>query len=293
MVIKKILAVCALIFLMQTVSPVMAANTSYVLLISPPKKSSLLRAMPMLAEYLAKNVKGIKGVKPIPSRSYDETGEKFVWGQANAMYGGSFLSYVLIKRDLAMVVARGVTQDGDSTYHSNLITRKDTPYNGLESVVGKRVTYVTNSASGEIFARAFFKGREPATVEGTVYVPTKNHKMSLKHVQSGKADFAFVKNLTWDKEKSKFPDLHTVAHDTGESPLNVFVVSKDLYEVHGETIERALLGMADDPDPLAKKILQTLKISKFIPTRYPDDYKHSEALAKAAGIDPLTHKFGK
>lgn len=275
---KKVLAVCVLVFLMQTASSVMAANTSYVLLISPPKKSSLLRAMPMLAEYLAKNVEGIKGVKPIPSRSYDETGEKFVWGQANAMYGGSFLSYVLIERDLATVVARGVTQDGDSTYHSDLVTKKGTSFKGLESVVGKRVTYVTNSASGEIFARAFFKGREPATVGGTVYVPTKNHTMSLKHVQSGKADFAFVKNLVWDKMKSRFPDLETVEHDTGENPLNVFVVSKELYEAHGEAVEQALLKMEHDPDPLAKKILETLKISKFIPTRYPDDYKHPEAL---------------
>ncbi len=274
-------------------SPAMMAAPSKLLMISPPAKASLKQAMPLLAKYLAKKVDGISDIRPVIPKSYNDTGRKFEKGQANVIYGGSFLTYMLCARNLAVPVARGEDQKGISTYHSVLITKKGMPFRGLESVKGKRVTYVIEASSGEAFARKFFGGKDPASVGNTIYVPSKSHGIAVKQLNAGRADFAFVKNLAWEGMKAKYPDLHIVASDDGENPNNVFLVSPEVYVAYGKQLEAVLLGMDSDSDPLAKQILKVLKLERFIPTPYPQSYNHTASLVQNAGLDPVTHRFSK
>ena len=92
-------------------------------------------------------------------------------------------------------------------YRSVLITKKGGSYDGVNSVKGKRVTYVKEASSGEAFARKLFGGKKPSDVAGTKYIPSKSHGIGIKQVQAGRADFAFVKNLVWESVKDRYPNL--------------------------------------------------------------------------------------
>lgn len=153
------------------------------------------------------------------------------------------------------------------------------------------MTYVTEASSGNIFARRFFGGKAPASVADTVFVPAKNHRIAVRLVQAGRADFAFVKDVDWEAVKTRYSDLHVVARDASEHPNNVLVVSPATYRTHGKRLESVLLGMDSDSDWRARKILDALRLKRFISTTYPDDYAHTASLVRDAGLDPSTFRF--
>jgi len=269
------------------------STTSELYIVVPPGNNSFNKALPLLANYLQQKLEGIDHVHPIIPRSYQYTGEKFESGQVNAFLGGSFLSYILCVRELAVPLVLGEQPDGASTYHSVLLTRRNTPYNGIESVKDRRVTYVTEASSGEFYARKFFSGKAPTSIGDTTYIPSKSHELSVRYLQVGRADFAFVKNLVWEEIKERYPDLQVVDEDDGENPNNIFLVSKAVYATHGEDLKRVLTELHTDPDPMAQQVLTTLNLRRFIAADFPGIFDHTAQLVKDAGIDAKIHRFSR
>ncbi|MCW8826240.1 MAG: phosphate/phosphite/phosphonate ABC transporter substrate-binding protein [Gammaproteobacteria bacterium] len=270
-----------------------SSDTSSLHIVAPPGNPTLVSALPLLANYLMRKVDGIKHVHPIVPRSYRYTGEKFESGQVNAFIGGSFLSYILCARDLAVPIARGESLDGTSSYHSVLLSRRNTPYNGVSSVKGKRITYVTEASSGEFYARKLFGGKEPTTVDGTTYIPSKSHELAIRFLRVGRADFAFVKNLVWEEIKEQYPELHMVDQDDGENPNNVFLVSKRVYNEYGDELQKLVLDLHNDPDPMAQHLMKVLNLKRFVATEYPQNFNHTAQLVEDAGIDAQSYQFNK
>ena len=182
---------------------------------------------------------------------------------------------------------------GISHYHSLLITKRNTPYQGINSLKGKRITYVTEASSGEMYARKLFGGKAPASVENTAYIPSKSHELAISFLQVGRADFAFVKDLVWEENKWRYPDLQVVDEDDGENPNNVFLVSPAVYADYGKELKEILLNIHADPDPQAQQLLSYLNLKKFIATSYPESFSHTAQLVEDAGIDAKTHLFTK
>ncbi len=271
----------------------MAVKAEELALIAPPSNPSLKRALPLLSNYLAKKIDRITAIRPLIAKSYSETGQRFESNHMSLVYGGSFLTYILCARGLAVPVARGENADGVSTYRSVLLTKKGTPFHGVESIQGRRLTYVTEASAGSVVARQFFGGKDPASVAGTAYVPAKSHEIAIRLVQAGRADFAFVKDLSWEALKAESPDLHVVTRVAGEHPGNVLLVSTAIYRIHGKRLESILLDMDSDPDWRARQILDSLGLKRFIPTTYPDDFAHTATLVQDAGLDPGTYRFSR
>jgi len=270
-----------------------AVEKGTLLMISPPGNDTLNRALPILANYVRDKIDGLNRFHPIISQSYRDTGQKFASGQANAFYGGSFLSYILCARNLAIPIARGEDIYGINSYHSVLISQRGTPYTGAASVKGKRITYVKEASAGEMYARKLLGGEDPSSVDQTRYIPSKSHELAIQYLRVGRADFAFVKNLVWEKNRWRYPDLVVVDEDNGENPNNVFLVSPAIYALYGEALKQILLNLHTDPDPRAQQLLSYLNLKKFIPTTYPESFSHTAQLVKDAGVDAQSHRFTK
>jgi ABC-type phosphate/phosphonate transport system substrate-binding protein len=280
------------VLLMWAYAPAAAtAESGKMLLITPPGDQTLNSALPLMASYLTNKVDGLNHFHPVISKSYHETGKQFESGKANAFYGGSFLGYILCARGLAVPIARGEDLMGTSNYHSVMISRRNTPFNDVESLKGKRISYVTESSSGEIYARKLFNGKDPATMDDISYVPSKSHELAIRYLRVGRADFALVKNLVWKELQGSYPDLQIVAEDSGENPNDLLLVSTAVYAEYGEALKKVILNIHSDPDPLAKQLLAQLNLKKFIVTTYPESFNHTAQLVRDAGIDANTYQF--
>jgi ABC-type phosphate/phosphonate transport system substrate-binding protein len=240
-----------------------------------------------LSEFLQTKISSIRGINLVAAKDFRDAAEKFRKGEANAMFAGSFVAAVLVKKGLAVPVVRPVDTDGASTYKALVIARKTAPaFKGVADFNGKKVAYCSMASSGEIFALSMIEGKNPDGIFTPVKVP--RHDMALDAVKAGGADYAIVKNTAWDPQK--YPELVVVYSDIEENPNTTLILSKSVYNHDGAAIEKALLAIENDKSEAAKEVKSNFNITKFTKTT-EKNFGHTYEIIKKAKIDPQKYNF--
>ncbi len=230
-----------------------------------------------LLDYFAKN--GIQA-KFVTAPDYPGAAEMFAKGAVDAMFSGSGIAGTMIIKGLAAPVARPLSNEGTSTYSAVVIAPKGGPkFTGSgEYFNGKKVIFASLASAGEFYFRSVGASNPKEIMKAS------SHGAALDALGRGMADAAVIKNLVWNKEKTKFPNLELVGGDTGENPDSIFIVSAKMDAGLVQRLSGILLGIGEDPSSEAAAVRDSLKMQKFIKTDQ-GDFKHTLAMLQRAGVN--------
>jgi ABC-type phosphate/phosphonate transport system substrate-binding protein len=281
-------AVLALAVLLAAAVSAHAADTLHFVIMSsedPKKEGPKYTA---LAEYLKTAIPQIGEIQLRVAKDYPEAAKLFQGGEVEGMFSGSFVAANFIKREVAKPLVRPVLTSGASTYKAYIIARKGTrPFAGIGDLRGRKVAYTLIASSGEAFVRSLLAaGEKPENVYTPV--PAASHLLAINAVQSGAADYAVVKNMTWDP--AKYPDLALVGEDRGENPNNTLILSNAAFARHGEQIAGALLRLESDAGVQAAEVKKLFGIRGFVPTASAD-FAHTFSLIERSGFNTEAFSF--
>lgn len=225
-----------------------------------------------------------KGVdaKFVTASNYTAAAKMFASGDVDAMFSGSGVAATMFIKDIAVPVARPVSVDGKSTYRAVILAPKGSAkFTGDGKYFeGKKVIFTSLASAGEFFYRSMpgVKGVKAELLKAA------SHGAAIDALSKGKADIAIVKNLVWEKEKSKYQGLEMVGDDRGENPDNTLIVSKKAKSQTVDKVSDALLGLDKDTSAPASAVKESLKIKGFIKTTL-EDFRHTLGLVRDAGVD--------
>lgn len=217
----------------------------------------------------------------IGAKNYPMAAKLFAEGKGDAMFSGSGVAGIMIMKELAEPLVRPLSPNNISTYKALIIVPQ-----GMDKFTGeadyfknKKVIFCSLASSGEFFFRS---------IKGSLKVNAKtlkasSHGSAIDALSKGMADVAVIKNLVWNNIKGKYPKLMVGGADPGENPNGTFIVSKKVNADTKEKLKKILLTINQDKSPTARKVLASLKCSKFIATTQKD-FEHTLGLLAKAGV---------
>jgi phosphonate transport system substrate-binding protein len=168
-------------------------------------------------------------------------------------------------RLIAAPVMKAPRYHGLPLYFSDLIVRKDSPYQSLQELKGK--TYVYNdelSHTGYNIPR--YRLLQLGLTQGFFgkVVRSGSHEESIRMVAAGEADASFVDSLVLDFDREKgFGHAHEVRviESVSSSSIGPFVASAKMPVELRDSLQRELVHMHEDPD--GRRILDEALVDRF------------------------------
>jgi phosphonate transport system substrate-binding protein len=175
---------------------------------------------------------------------------------------------------------------GQPKYFSDLIVRKDSPYQKLQDLKGR--TYVYNdeiSNSGYNLPR--YRLLQLGLTNGFFgkVLRSGSHEESIRMVAAGEADASFVDSLVLDYDREKhLGHAHEVRviESVGPAGICPLVASSKMPADLRDRLQQTLATMHEDPE--GRKILDEALLSRFVivdDTNYDDIRVMKEAAEKA------------
>lgn len=285
---KKVLSLFVLAVMLAFAAAASAADTLNFVIMSaddPKKEGPKYTA---LAEYLKTAIPQLGEIQLRVAKDYPEAAKLFQGGEVDGMFSGSFVAANFIRREVAKPVARPVLVSGATTYKAYVIARQGTkPFAGIADFRGKKVAYTLIASSGEAFVRSLLAaGERPESVYTPV--PAASHLLAINAVQGGAADYAVVKNMSWDP--AKFPELALVGEDKGENPNNTLIMSNATFAKYGEQVKAALLKLESDTKAQAAEVKRLFGIKGFVATGTAD-FAHTFSIIEKSGFNTAAFSF--
>lgn len=168
---------------------------------------------------------------------------------------------------MSLLVAPQV--NGATTYHSLLIVPANSPAQTMADLRGKVFAFTDpTSFSGRVYPTALVRelGEEPETFFYDIFF-TYSHDKAIEAVANGLADGAAVDSLVFDFALARDPALAAkvkVIHTSPPFGIPPVVVGPGVRPQLRAELQNILLGMADDPSPLAQQALAALGIDRFV-----------------------------
>jgi ABC-type phosphate/phosphonate transport system substrate-binding protein len=187
----------------------------------------------------------------------------------------------MIIKNLAVPVARPVSQEGWSTYRAVILAPVGSPpfLNNPNYFDNKKVAFCRLASSGEFFFRSITnKYTSKAIITKAV-----NHDAAINMLSAGLVDIAIVKDRVWDKHKEKYLKIAIVGSDPGENPDGTLILAKTASPDAIAKISSILLGLEKDTSDIGTQVKTALKITGFINTTEAD-FKSTLDLLKKAGV---------
>ncbi|MBI5074223.1 MAG: phosphate/phosphite/phosphonate ABC transporter substrate-binding protein [Nitrospirae bacterium] len=175
--------------------------------------------------------------------------------------------YVSGKKKFGMELLVAPMLYGKPFYQAYFIVQKGSPISSLEDLRGKRFAFTDpNSNTGTLVPTYTLSaiGEKPESFFKSV-IYTYSHDNSIRAVSKGIIEGASVDGLIWDFYYDKKPELVKNTKIIYKSPLYGIppvVVHPDTSASIKQTLKKIFLEMHTDPG--GKKILDELKIEKFI-----------------------------
>lgn len=214
---------------------------------------SLIEDVAPLAEMLSEklNVK----VKPFTAVNYVSVVEGLGSGQVDFGFIPPF-SYVLANSESdARVVLTALGKDGQPSYRSQFMARKDSGITDFSNLTGKKVAFVDpSSASGYLYPAAHLVSLGYDIDKDIESVFAGGHDKSLQAVLNGDVDVAAAFVDVRERYAQDFPtalDEVAVLGYTLDIPNVSVTVRGSMDEELSERIATALLEIAEDPEGLA------------------------------------------
>ncbi len=266
-----------LIALMLSLFPALSQADQFKIGIMQDKKGAAKKYRPLL-DYLSE--KGIDATF-VATKSYPHAAKMFAAGKVDGMFSGSGVAGTMIIKDLAYPLVRPLGNDGTSTYWAVVIAPEGSAKftQNAEYFRNKKVICCSLASSGEFYFRSI-----PGSMDvNATLKKAASHGAAVDALSKGMADVAIVKNLVWDKIKSKYPTLKRVGEDPGENPNGTLIVSKTVNSEIAEKVKSTLLSLKEDSSPAAKAVKEGMKIQGYVETT-KEDFKHTIVLLKQAGV---------
>jgi phosphate/phosphite/phosphonate ABC transporter binding protein len=192
---------------------------------------------------------------------------------------------------LVAPVMKNPRYGGKPKYFSDLVVRKDGPFQRLEDLKGK--VYVYNeeiSNSGYNLPRfRFVEAGLPKGFFGQIK-RSGSHEESIRMVANGEADASYVDSLVLEYDQAhqgKDATNVRVIDSVGPAGIPPVVVSHKVGAGVRQALARAFVTMHEDPE--GRKILDAAFVEKFVAVddgNY-DDIRRMEQRAKQAGVSTI------
>lgn len=245
-----------------------------------------------VAEFLTKEI-GTKVEVMVPT-SYGATVQALISNKAQAAYA-SALPFLLAKAEAPVKMIVAEERNGKTSYNSIFVVAKDSPYQSLADLKGKRMVF-TSPTSTSGYVMAFYRliqdgllkpAQDPKEFFSTVTFGGGYDK-ALLAVANGQADACAVSDYTMEgpkvdlylKNKEDRDKLRILAKTPGV-PTHGVCVRTDLPQDLQDKLQAALLKLSEQHSELLADVYGA---SKF--TKVGDD--HVEVAAKAikdTGLD--------
>ncbi len=203
------------------------------------------------------------------------------------------LPYVLLHdrpspaaQPLAAPIRKGARYKGEPRYYSDLIVRKESPYQRLQELKGR--TYVYNDEiSNAGYNMPRYRLLQLGLTDGFFgkVLRSGSHEESIRMVATGEADASFVDSLVLDYDREKglgHAQEVRVIESVGPSTVGPLVVSTRIPAELRDKLQRELLRMHEDPE--GRRLLDEALLERFVrvdDASYADVRSMKEAAEKA------------
>lgn len=237
-----------------------------------------------VAEFLTKEV-GIPIEVLVPT-SYGASVQAVVSNKAQVAYV-SALPYLLAKKEAPVRLIVAEERNGKTDYDSIWVVAKDSPYQSLKDLEGKRMAFTSpTSTSGYIMAyyRLITEGllkpkQDPKEFFSTVTF-AGGYDRALLAVANGQADACAVSDYTMEGPKADVylkPEQREklrILTRTGGVPTHGILVRTDMPKETQEKIQSGLLKLSEEQPKLLSDVYGASKLVKV-------DDSHTEKTADA------------
>jgi phosphonate transport system substrate-binding protein len=221
-----------------------------------------------IADYLKGKLGGIEVVDDL---SHEMTGKMLASGDIDMAFVCGLAYTVLHDKptpEADVIVApimKSPRYGGTPKYFSDLIVRKDSPYQQLEDLRGKSYVYSeTHSNAGYNLPRYRLLAAD-ATAEFFATVKSSGaHEESIRLVATGEADASYVDSVVLELEQVRGGEFASKVHvidSVGPAGIPPVVVSTKLAAATRKALTDAFVGM--HLDPAGRKILDSALIDRF------------------------------
>ncbi len=247
--------------------------------------NQLARDMGAFSELVAKE-SGYK-IKFDVTTSYGPAIEGIGVGKVDVAWFGP-LQYVLAHDKYGAEVLLVSQQRGSTQYRGAFFVKKDSPYQKLEDLKGKRVAFNDSaSTSGYLYPMALVKnkGLEPKSFFGNV-VFSGGHDKSILALYKGEVDVAAAFENARDRVKEAAPDIMDktrVLEYTEWIPNDNVAVGKHVPKEVVEKLKAALIKVTSTPEGSAA-LAKAIVTEKLMPIE-DKAYDPIRIAAKALDID--------
>jgi len=231
------------------------------------RESTAKGAQP-LVEYLAHKLRMPVSLRV--ARGYEELEQLFAQGKIHtASY--SPLAYVKARKRLPLLPIAIATSGSisGSGYHGYIVVAKDSPFNTIEALRGRRIAWVDRtSASGYLLPRSWlrWRGIDPERFFAEELF-TGNHLDSARAVLENRVDGAAVASVVVDPSLHiEFPEaskLRIIAK-TRKIPQDCFVVLDKLNPALVRRLQTSLFTLDQDPE-VSSKLNELWGVSGYVP----------------------------
>lgn len=213
-------------------------------------------------------------VNVVTPSSYGAVIEGLLAGTVNLARLGPAAYISAKKQDPTIIafatVARKTSEQstGDTTYHSILIVRNDSPYKTVESLRGKKVALVDpDSTSGALIPRHVFLKKTGLPLEKyfSQVVYSGAHDQSVLNLSKNRVDAAFISStslaISVESGKIKSDEFRTL-WTSKKIPRNPFVLREQLCSDLKQKIISVFLERGGNAN---ENVMQSLNVMRFVP----------------------------
>jgi len=237
--------------------------------------------------------------------SYAGVVEALRFGKADVAFMSAWPAYLAVEKagatlEIAEVreVVIGDTLTAETFYYSYWVVPKDSPYNTLEDLRGKRAAFSSPlSTSGYVTPMKTMVETGLITVEKGKEVDPKSYfsdvvfaggySQAWEALKSNKVDVSIIAGDVSEKLYREVRENTKAIHEQGPIPSHGVVFSKEMDSAAKMEIKRAMLKMGNDDS--TKQIMRKLVSAIFVGFEETTAEKHLENLQRALEITGLKY----
>ncbi len=237
--------------------------------------------------------------------SYAGVVEALRFGKADVAFMSAWPAYLAVEKagatlEIAEVreVVIGDTLTAETFYYSYWVVPKDSPYNTLEDLRGKRAAFSSPlSTSGYVTPMKTMVETGLITVEKGKEVDPKSYfsdvvfaggySQAWEALKSNKVDVSIIAGDVSEKLYREVRENTKTIHEQGPIPSHGVVFSKEMDSAAKMEIKRAMLKMGNDDS--TKQIMRKLVSAIFVGFEETTAEKHLENLQSALEMTGLKY----
>lgn len=249
------------------------------------EQEKLIESVEPLSEILTQEI-GTK-VEAFTAANYVGVVEALGSGQVDFAIIPPFAYVLAHKESGAEVLLSAINKEGESSYRSELVVKKDSGIQSVEDLKGKRIAFVDpSSSSGYIYPAAYLINHGIDLDNDVQTIFAGGHDAAMQALVNGDVDLACTYEGLRNKLVDDFPtilDDTEVLTYTDDIPYIALVVRKDLPEEMKQKIKDGVLNGLNEGEG-NELIIELFNLYGFVPAT-DADYDPIRRVSEVMDID--------